>query len=96
MATDTVVKRGSRKGIPNKRRAQLLAKIEKSGLSPLDYLLSVMRDPTQDQAVRLSAATSAAPYVHAKLASITHSGPEGGPVNLNLHVQFVGAHNGNS
>lgn len=37
-----------------------------SELSPLDYLLSVMRDEEQEVPRRLQAASLAAPYVHAK------------------------------
>lgn len=36
--------------------------------SPLDYLLTVMRDPNEDKRIRLQAASLAAPYVHAKPA----------------------------
>jgi len=44
--------------------------VEKSGLTPLEYMLSVMRDVSLDPRDRLSAANSAAPYVHAKLSSV--------------------------
>lgn len=37
-----------------------------SALTPLDYLLSVMRDPEQETARRMQAASLAAPFVHAK------------------------------
>lgn len=37
-----------------------------SNLTPLDYLLGVMRDPGEDKKTRLAAAQLAAPYVHAK------------------------------
>lgn len=37
-----------------------------STLTPLDFLLQVMRDPNEDKARRMSAAQLAAPYVHAK------------------------------
>ena len=37
-----------------------------SGLTPLDYLLQVVRDPSADQRVRIQAASIAAPFVHAK------------------------------
>ena len=37
-----------------------------SSLTPLDYLLSVVRDPDEDKARRIQAASIAAPYVHAK------------------------------
>lgn len=41
---------------------------------PLDYMLTIMRDDTQPIAARMDAAKAAAPYVHAKLASVEHSG----------------------
>lgn len=36
-------------------------------LTPLEYLLSVMRDPANDERTRIQAATNAAPYVHGKV-----------------------------
>jgi hypothetical protein len=36
------------------------------GLSPLEYMLSVMRDPSADAARRDRMAQAAAPYVHAR------------------------------
>jgi hypothetical protein len=44
------------------------------GLSPLEYLLSVMRDPDADQARRIDAAKAAAPYAHPKLQPIDGEG----------------------
>jgi phage terminase small subunit len=43
---------------------------EVSALSPLDYLLSVVRDVGADEKTRLQAAAIAAPFVHAKPAPI--------------------------
>lgn len=39
-------------------------------MTPLDYLLQLMRDECQPVEVRLNAAKAAAPFVHPKLASI--------------------------
>jgi hypothetical protein len=39
-------------------------------MSPLDYLLSVMRDSQNELHVRLHAAAKAAPYVHPRLSSV--------------------------
>lgn len=61
---------GRKKGVPNKRTAEVQAAVEASGLTPLDYMLTIMRDETGDKRDRLNAAISAAPYVHAKLSSI--------------------------
>lgn len=41
---------------------------QRAGLSPLDYLLAVMRSPDASKSARLQAAIQAAPYVHAKPA----------------------------
>ena len=46
------------------------AKAASSGLSPLDYMLGVMRDEAQTPAARMAAAKSAAPYLHARVASV--------------------------
>ena len=73
---------GRKKGTPNKATAVRQAEITASGLTPLDFMLSVMRDEQADKAARLDAAKAAAPYVHPRLAAIEsrHSGPDGGPV----------------
>ncbi|KPF74555.1 hypothetical protein IP68_12370 [Blastomonas sp. AAP25] len=62
------------------RSAKTLAQtkaVEASGLTPLDFMLSVMRDEKNEQAVRLDAANKAAPYVHAKLATVDHKSSDG-------------------
>lgn len=61
---------GRKKGTPNKRTAAVTKAVEESGLTPLEYMLSVMRNETNDPRERLSAAEKAAPYVHAKLSSV--------------------------
>lgn len=59
---------GRRKGSPNKTTAQRIAEVAASGLTPLDHMLQVMRDPLQPAERRDWAAEKAAPYCHAKLA----------------------------
>lgn len=44
--------------------------IEESGLTPLEFMLSIMRDEENEPAQRLAAANMAAPYVHARLSSV--------------------------
>ena len=58
--------RGRRSGKTSER----LAAIEAAGITPLDYLLTTMRNEELEKAVRLDAAKAAAPYVHPKLANI--------------------------
>lgn len=61
---------GRKAGSPNKKTAETVRKIEESGITPLEYLLSVMRDPASEEKDRMTAAIAAAPYSHAKLSSI--------------------------
>ena len=68
---------GRKKGTRNKRtvakQAQIIA-AQEAGLSPLDYMLAILRDPKIDDARRMEAAKNAAPYVHPRLAAIEHGG----------------------
>ena len=43
-------------------------------MSPLDYLLSILRDEDQPQSARVEAAKAAAPYLHPRLAQVAHGG----------------------
>jgi hypothetical protein len=66
---------GRKKGAPNKATAAKAVAIAASGLAPLDYLLSLLRNESLDHNIRLDAAKAAAPYVHAKLAPIEAKPP---------------------
>ncbi len=65
---------GRKPGAVNKATAEAKAKAEAGGEMPLDFMLRIMRDATAEPAQRMDMAKAAAPYVHAKLASIEHSG----------------------
>lgn len=62
------------------------------GITPLEYMLRVMRDPipeTDEPLVkvhklnqRFEAAKAAAPYVHPRLQSHEVSGKDGGPIEV--------------
>lgn len=81
---------GRKKGVRNKATAAREAEVAASGLTPLDYMLQIMRaehppgaEPAEilaREAMRFEAAKAAAPYVHPKLAAIEHSGKDGGPI----------------
>ena len=65
---------GRKKGSPNKASAAREVAVAASGLTPLEYMLSIMRDETQHIAVRMEMAKAAAPYVHPRFAAIEHRG----------------------
>lgn len=45
-----------------------LTEEQRAGLSPLDYLLAVMRSSNSSKSARMTAAIQAAPYMHARVA----------------------------
>jgi len=61
-------------GAVTKRTREVAEKAVKAGLTPLDYMLSVLRDEGADPKDRMWAAEKAAPYVHPRLASTELSG----------------------
>jgi hypothetical protein len=74
-------------------RAAREAAIASTGVTPLAFLLGVMRTRRNPLDVRLEAAKAAAPYVHPKLAQIAHTGPNGGPMEAigKITVELVSA-----
>lgn len=64
---------GRRKGGANRLTDEAVEK-GTDGLSPLDYLLSILRDVSEEPARRLDAAKAAAPYVHPKRQPVDDRG----------------------
>lgn len=82
---------GRPKGSPEK--ARIAREVAASGLTPLDYMLSIMRDTRAPEARRDELAKAAAPYCHPKLNSIEHSGRGGGPILTKIERVIVDAAN---
>ncbi len=61
---------GRKRNTVNKATAKAREKAEAGGILPLDYMLARMRDESADDADRDDMAKAAAPYIHAKLASV--------------------------
>lgn len=75
---------GRRKGVPNKRTAKIAKAISDAGLTPLAYMLRVLRNAKEDPARRAWAAKEAAPYVHPKLAQVELANKDGKPFLVGL------------
>ncbi len=71
---------GRRKATPKKEIAGCGAEVAESPLTPLGYMLRVLRDPESTRDEKKWAAQQAVPYVHARLASMKAGGPGGGAV----------------
>ena len=87
-------KGGSREGAGRPKGATSISKKQqlidiavKDGMTPLEYMLKVMRDEEAHPDRRDTMAEKAAQYVHPKLTAI--SAPNGGPVAMSLEVTFV-------
>lgn len=80
---------GRKPGVRNKRTSEQIAAIEASGMTPLEYMLQVMRNPQESASARLNAAGMAAPYVHAKLSSVEMNGSGGGPILHTFEFKIV-------
>lgn len=65
---------GRPKGAATKRTAEIANKAIEQGITPLEYLLSIVRDEGMERPVRLDAAKAAAPYVHPRLATVEQKG----------------------
>ena len=61
---------GRKPGSVTKRTREIADAAIESGLTPLEYMLSILRDEARSDSERFEAAKNAAPYVHAKLAAV--------------------------
>lgn len=77
---------GRKPGSATKRTREIADKAAATGVTPLEYMLDIMRKPSRSrdprvraahEALRFEAAKAAAPYIHPRLAATEHSGPDG-------------------
>ena len=61
---------GRKHGSLAARTREIATQAAEEGLTPLEYMLTILRDGSQDQQARFQAAKEAAPYIHARLASM--------------------------
>ncbi len=65
--------RGRPKGSPNKASVERQKAVAASGITPLEYMLAMLRDELATAEDRKWAAAQAAPYVHPRLAQVDQS-----------------------
>ena len=61
---------GRKKSGTNRLDTKARQQAMETGITPLQYMLSIMRHPDSTAAQKIEAAKGAAPYVHAPLAHI--------------------------
>lgn len=83
---------GRKIGSVTKRTREIAEKAAGEGITPLEYLLGIVRDTVAEPSARMQAAIAAAPYVHPRLSAVAHSGPNGGPMeHSHTILEVVGA-----
>ena len=80
---------GRQKGARNRATEEARAAAAATGVLPLDYMLSVMRDSAADSKRRDAMAIAAAPYLHSKLSSTEPPTAVPTPGDSKLVVKFV-------
>ena len=61
---------GRKPGAATKKTREIADKAAAEGVSPLEYMLGVLRDEKQPTAMRFEAAKAAAPFVHPRLSTV--------------------------
>ncbi len=96
MARSSTSGQGRPKGAKNKKTAELQRRVARDGITPLDFMLELMRTepkkvPDPPKAVdikayamtldrQFEAAKAAAPYIHARLTAVEATGKDGSPL----------------
>lgn len=65
---------GRKPGIRNRLTQESIKAATETGITPLQFMLDIMRDAGNDLKTRFAAAAECAPYVHPKLAQMNHTG----------------------
>jgi hypothetical protein len=92
---------GRKAGSATKRTRAIADKAAAEGITPLEFMLEIMRTETDSDitdprvltdrlAMRFEAAKAAAPYIHPRLAAIEHTGPNGGPIESKTTLDVSG------
>lgn len=77
---------GRKKGGANRKTREIADRAAQEGLTPLEFMLQIMRSPSDHEdpriqaareAMRFEAAKAAAPYIHPRLAAVEHTGKDG-------------------
>lgn len=71
-------------GEPTRSSVRAAKELERAGKTPLGYIVGVMRDEEVYDAIKFMAAKEALPYMHPKLANVTHSGDAENPVSYQI------------
>jgi hypothetical protein len=61
---------GRRPGSTTQKTREIADRATEEGITPLEFMLQVMRDESAERSERLDMAKAAAPYVHPRLSAV--------------------------
>jgi hypothetical protein len=85
---------GRKPGSANRRTREIADAASVAGLTPLEWMLAVLRDESADVRRRDEMARSAAPYMHPRLTAVEHHGKEDEPKPRGYDVRITYVHGG--
>jgi hypothetical protein len=80
---------GRKPGKKNTRSQEIANQQRAGGITPLEYMLQILRDEKETPEVRMEAAQSAAPFMHSRLQSIQHTGKDDGPIEIDIIEEVI-------
>lgn len=81
---------GRKAGTANLKTREIADRAAQEGITPLEFMLEVMRNEASEPRDRLNAAVSAAPYMHPRLAAIEHTGRDGKAIQHDVVLEVIG------
>jgi hypothetical protein len=79
---------GRKPGYTTKKTREIADRAASEGITPLEFMLSILRNEDKPDAERFEAAKHAAPYIHPRLSTIDAS------VQGGLRIEIVDDHDG--
>jgi hypothetical protein len=83
-------------GAISRKSREMAEKAASEGITPLEFMLNVLRDETMTFDSRCWAAEKAAPYIHAKLSSVEVSGDSDNPIVTEIVIRGVSSNSRSS
>ncbi len=80
---------GRKPGSTTTKTREIADKAADEGITPLEFMLQIMRDELADRGERMDMAKAAAPYIHPRLSSVEASGPGGSALIPAVAIEFV-------
>lgn len=80
---------GRKQGSLTAKSRQVAERAAEEGITPLEFMLQVLRDDSHPLERRIDVAKAAAPYIHARLNAVEHSGSEEHPVVAEIVMRPV-------